>query len=121
MPEQLRQPGGPDPKPDARIRDPHAGLEKMRREGRCRVCAGRYLLSRHHVVPKGQRGDDVDENLVPLCGECHGALHRDDQPQFRGGRTIGQVLRVKLRADELAYIVAKKGEAWLDAHYPRPT
>lgn len=110
----------PDPKPTARIRDPHAGTVKAQREGGCRVCRSKHLVSRHHVVPKSQRGDDVDANLVPLCGDCHGALHRDDQPHFRGAQTIAQTLRIKLHDDEVEYVIAKMGAAWLELRYPRP-
>jgi hypothetical protein len=76
-------------------------------------------LSRHHLVPRGRfglgGGDDVDENLVPVCGDgsrgCHGAIERRE-PGYR------QRLRGRLKAVEVAYVLGKRGAAWLDRHYP---
>lgn len=113
-----------DPKPERRIRDPHAGISKATREGRCRACGrrprghGLDSLNRAHLVPKGQRGDDVDENIVPLCGSgtsgCHGAL--TSHPA--GWQRVAARLRANLRDEEIAYIVTKKSQAWLDETYP---
>jgi 5-methylcytosine-specific restriction endonuclease McrA len=110
---------GPDPKPRKRVVNPDAGVGKLRQERACRVCGQRtMLLERHHLVKRSQGGDDVDENIVPLCGDgvagCHGrveAKHRETLV----------ALRKALRPDELDYIILRKGEAWLDRMYPRTT
>jgi len=108
-----------DPKPAKRIVDPDAGRAKVALQGRCRACGRGGPLNRAHLVPKGQRGDDVDENIVPLCGSgstgCHGALtdHRN------GWLLVAAALRADLTADEIAYCIQKKGEDWLDRTYPR--
>jgi 5-methylcytosine-specific restriction endonuclease McrA len=110
--EQIAQAGGPDPKPERRLVDARAGLAKLRREGRCRVCGWKHHLTRHHIVPRGQRGDDADDNLVPLCERCHGELHRSDAISVRVR------LRSKLTPAEIAYVISKKGLEWLDRRYP---
>jgi hypothetical protein len=110
------RPVTPDPKPTARIIDPDAGRAKVWGERRCRVCCQPYDLTRHHLVPVSLGGDDVDDNIVPLCGDgtrgCHG-LVEDFRADYR------HALRLTMAAEEVAYVVAKKGEAWLDRYYPR--
>ena len=117
-------------KPAARIVNPLAGIEKLRREGRCRVCkrkpSGHYVdaLNRMHLVPKSQRGDDVDDNIVPGCGSgtagCHGVLtsRNRDGATGRTWEEVAGALRATLTKEEIAYVVAKKSAAWLDEHYP---
>jgi hypothetical protein len=128
----------PDPKPTPRIIDPNAGAAKLRREGHCRACgrrAGRHArlsrgrpvknayeyvkLTRHHLVPRSMRGDDLDENLVPLCGDgtmgCHGIL--ETHPS--GWEYTAMRLRLRLHEDEISYIVQKESQAFLDRYYPR--
>lgn len=66
-----------DPKREPRIRDPEL-LRRMHFEfEECCIC-GNVLFSVHHVLKRSQGGDDVKENLVPLCGSgttgCHGAV-----------------------------------------------
>jgi len=120
-----------DFKPARRIVDPNAGIEKVRGEGRCRICKRKpsghplHSLNRAHLVSRGQRGDDVDANIIPLCGSgvsgCHGVLtshHRDGST----GMTYEEAatgLREALREDEVAYVTQKKSQAWLDRTYPK--
>lgn len=118
-----------DPRPSRRITDSTAGIEKVRDEGACRACGLKGLpnLTRHHLVGRGQRGDDVDVNIVPLCGSgttgCHGSLtdhHRASAPSLLAGmpyEAIVSALRSKLTAAEKDYIVKKKSEGWLNEHY----
>lgn len=113
-----------DPKPSRRIVDDLAGVHKVRFEGRCRACgrvpSGHPLdaLNRAHLVPRGQGGDDVDANIVPLCGSgssgCHGLLHS----HARGWLVVAAALRRRLLPEEAAYVEAKKGRGWLDRAYP---
>lgn len=73
-----------DPKPAKRIvnRDVQPLDRTPLETGVCPVCGGPMLVfSRAHIVPKGQRGDDVPENVAWICGDgtrgCHGVLtHR---------------------------------------------
>lgn len=104
------------PRPTPRIVKRGAGRLKCNTEARCRVCGARTLaVDAHHVVPRSQGGDDVAENLVPLCApwepSCHRLVTENDPDALRA-------LRAALEADEIAYVISRKGEAWLDARYP---
>lgn len=116
-----------DPKPRKRIVDPEAGKAKAEAEGRCRVCKLRSRpqwlgasaftgLSRHHLVRRSQGGDDVDANMIPLCGGgttgCHGLAERRH-------RNVLEKIRANLTPEEESYVLERKGEAWLDRHYPK--
>lgn len=132
MPRRVRQGAGrlaPLPtlgslqKAGKRIVDPLAGRAKLA-EGACRGCGKRITpadLARHHLVPRAQLGDDVAANLVPLGSDlecrCHGTYHHGSGARRR---ELGQAIRSRMLADELAYVLAKKGRAWLDDHYPPP-
>lgn len=98
-----------DPKPARRIVDPQAGIEKLMRERVCRICrrpVGEVILGRHHLVPRSLGGDDVDDNLVPLCGSgtfgCHGRVEAGDA-------RARAALRGELLLPELAYCLGKVG------------
>lgn len=110
-----------DAKPAARIVNPTAGRSKVLLEGRCRACGTTRSLNRAHLVPRGQRGDDVDENIIPLCGSgttgCHGKL----TDHSRGWQPIAASVRRSLLPAETAYILRKKGDDWLNRVYPEAT
>lgn len=132
-----------DPKPAKRIKDPDA-LRVARLSGdECAACGVR-AESVHHVIPKGERGDDVPGNLLLLCGhgtaKCHGAEHgnpytveidvfgKDPALAVRRERRdsawvharIGKHI-VKHRPDTIAYVEAKlgveAGHAYLERRY----
>lgn len=112
---------GPDWKPERRIVDIYAGNDKLRAEGKCRLCGAAAAirgLTRHHLVPRGQRGDDISDNIIPLCGDGTRGCHAEVEYRTKGYRPR---LRRKLTADELAYIIDKKGASWLNSPrgYPR--
>lgn len=119
-----------DPKPARRIVDREAGIEKVKRERACRACGltRSVHIHRSHLVGKGVRGDDVDSNIVPLCGSgttgCHGALHDHGKVSYpsrlrgKSWRKVASELRARLRPEEVGYILLKKGSAWLEEHYP---
>lgn len=81
---------------------------------------GRRAGSAHHVLPRGgpHHGDDVIENLVPLCGSgttgCHGAVE-DGRQAAR--EALGRHIYVA-RPDVIVYVTAKlghePGRAWLE-------
>jgi hypothetical protein len=110
----------PDWKPEKRKKATRAEWRQMRdvhRDARCVVC-GDPAESLHHIVRKGggNRGDDVPANLAPVCGDgvrgCHGlieARHRPTLSALRHALTVGQ----------LAYVLEKRGEAWLNRAYPK--
>lgn len=84
------------------MRDMHVGGV------RCVLCLNPGSL--HHVLPRGQGGDDVASNLVGLCGSGttgeHGLLEAGDV----GTRLrLGQYLK-RSRPDTLLYLQGKLGE-----------
>jgi len=48
-----------------------------REQARCRACGvtHRPVLVVHHVIPRSLGGNDVDDNLVVLCHNCHRLVH----------------------------------------------
>ncbi len=117
----------PDWKQGASIVDPEAGKAKVEAEGCCRLCRRRVLprwlggfwldsLERHHLVPKGMGrtigGDDLDDNIIPLCTRCHRAVTEKL-------RWATMAVRASLLPHEEAYVITRKGQWWLDKNYPR--
>lgn len=105
----------PDPRPESRYvadRDGWAAIGAAK-GGACRSCGGRGEEF-HHLVPRGQRGDDVAPNLVPLCRACHRSLTE----HLPGWEEVAHRLREGLTPLELGYVKAKKGRAWLDRNLP---
>lgn len=98
-----------------RHKDSRAGRLKLAAERCCRVCEETSWLSRHHLVPRSLGGDDVDDNIVPLCETCHGDFERSGKHR----RHVGHLIRGKLTAGERAYVIEKKGEDFLERYYPK--
>lgn len=125
--------GAPDPKPTRRkgnkprrIVDPKQIALAKAKWPHCASC-GRWALndSGHHVLPKDKGGDDVQANIVVLCGSgtsrCHGAHHGSPYVfEGEGGTTqrrdadwvniaVGLHL-LEARHDVLSYVLGKLGE-----------
>jgi 5-methylcytosine-specific restriction endonuclease McrA len=48
----------------------------LQRDGwRCQQCGSRTNLQVHHILLRSQSGDDIEENLITLCSECHDEIH----------------------------------------------
>jgi hypothetical protein len=100
-----------------RITEDREGWEDLRRTklGPCRVCGTPNQVTLHHLVSRSLAGDDVEFNLIPLCGSgttgCHGLFESGDVK-------TRSVIRHTLELDELAYIIGKKGPGFLDRYYP---
>ena len=77
--------------------------------GPCRLCE-EPTTALHHLVPRDQFGDDVADNLVPICFACHRALH------VRDAAVCGVLLR-NLTDAEYAYAVGKAGEGFAERIY----
>lgn len=82
--------------------------------GPCRVCChpghngsrfGKIQL--HHLVCRSQLGDDVEENIVPLCLECHEYVTNRSPLELRE-------LRESLTDEEVAYCIGKLGEGAIE-------
>lgn len=118
-----------DPKPAKRIVDNGAVPYDSRPwdEPWCPGCyrfEGFHVLTRHHVVPKSQGGDDVPENLVWLCGHgtsgCHGVIETRNRGAH--GLSYDTVSRNLLAyigtlAPVVGYTERKKGVGWLERRY----
>lgn len=78
--------------------------------GTCRVCNTRDGDHLHHLVFRSDYGDDVADNLVPLCAVCHGRVHA------RWG-TSGADLIVSLTDAEYAYMIERGGEDYPERAY----
>jgi 5-methylcytosine-specific restriction endonuclease McrA len=51
--------------------------EVLERDGwRCQACGSMQHLQLHHLELRSQSGNDVEQNLITLCAECHEQLHR---------------------------------------------
>jgi 5-methylcytosine-specific restriction endonuclease McrA len=75
----------------------------------CRVCRDpasngsvHASIQFHHLVPRSAGGDDVADNIVPLCSDCHGLV------TLRNPLVL-QVLREHLTHAERVYIASKFG------------
>jgi hypothetical protein len=84
----------------------------------CVVCQQRPSESIHHVVPRGNSGEDVAANLIGVCGSgvtrCHGALEARD-------RWARSRVRAVLEHDKpmvKAYAIDRAGVAWFETNYP---
>ncbi len=80
----------------------------------CELCGRVPAESFHHVVPRGQGGDDCLENGAALCGDgvrgCHGEVERAAEARSR--------LRYAMRPECAYYAIERKGLAWFDRRYP---
>lgn len=106
-----------DPKPAPRVVDRKASKRKLLLDPWCRSCPSR-ATNCHHLVGKGQRGDDVDDNLIPLCGSgttgCHGALHgtpSTHQGRRRTARDVRLAIGLKIHPSEYGYVLGKLSAA----------
>ncbi|PYU18161.1 MAG: hypothetical protein DMG30_28870 [Acidobacteria bacterium] len=51
-------------------------LSTLKRDGwRCQSCGSSVGLEVHHITPRSNLGDDVQENLITLCWKCHRQIH----------------------------------------------
>ena len=83
------------------------------KKGPCRVCSFRATESAidpHHLVFSGHGGDDVADNIVPICRQCHEALHNR-------ASAICRLLLRKLSDAEYAYMVERGGEDYAERVY----
>jgi 5-methylcytosine-specific restriction endonuclease McrA len=105
----------PDPKPTKRYRATAGEWKTIRREFQretCRIC-GKPWNELHHIMSRGQSGDDVSVNLAPLCSDCHRAITNRDQD-------ARAVLGTNLTPENLGYLRYKLGQradGWLARNY----
>jgi 5-methylcytosine-specific restriction endonuclease McrA len=82
------------------------------KRGPCRVCSDRNpaLLELHHLVSRQDHGDDLADNLVPLCRPCHDAITRRVE-------TVSRLLLSRLSDAEYAYMIQRGGEDYFERAY----
>lgn len=114
----------PFPRPAARIKDSDA-LARARALYRTCAACGAPAGGIHHIIPRGEGGDDDVANMVALCGHgtmgCHGAHHGNPYVVHRPGlqtsfrrdaewvnKRIGQYIRDH-RCDIILYVIHKLG------------
>lgn len=90
---------------------------KVMRDPTCRAC-DQPAHSGHHLVPKSLRGDDVEANVVPLCGDGTTGDHGEYENHGVRWREVAAAIRASLHDDELEYVLEKKGQEFLDRYYP---
>lgn len=118
-----------DPRPAKRIKDKDVFAEFYAFSQEC-LCCGYYRVEAHHLLSRGQGGDDVLANLVPLCSSCHGVLHsghprRGDFGQFVTPTIvrdrIGSWLLSEAGDDARWYLTGKLGlegsRAWMERQF----
>jgi 5-methylcytosine-specific restriction endonuclease McrA len=87
-----------------------AAIRSAKLDGaKCRICV-EPASELHHVVTRGALGDDVPDNLVPVCRECH----RDLTGREPG---IGAELLRLLSDAEYAYMIERGGEDYPERAY----
>jgi hypothetical protein len=67
-------------------------MQNARRVGRCNRCEKRTRLTRHHIVPRSEGGNDDETNIELVCWQCHKEIHRA-QPQGRQTSKTDRVAR----------------------------
>lgn len=108
---------GMDPKPARRVKatagEWAAIRERKLRGWPCRICDDKAAVELHHLVPRGMggaHGDDVAENLVPVCRVCHGLIEARDP-------WASSLLGRRLTNAERQYVVGKRGAWYLEKRY----
>lgn len=98
-----------DFRPPRRVKDKTAFDEFHAAGHRCLVCKSPYPNAAH-IIGRGQGGDDMIENLMPLCGSgssrCHGAFHGNPYWNERLGERITPE---RVRADTGWWIRSEDG------------
>lgn len=81
----------------------------------CRVCGIVFVnvpgMDAHHLIPRDQFGDDVADNIVPLCRDCHTSIERLHP------KAAIVALLASLSDAEYAYAVDRAGEDFAERIY----
>lgn len=80
---------------------------------RCAICQSGHGVEAHHIVPRSKFGKgespDVVSNLLAVCHACHQDHHTTAHKR---------IPRLVLSEAQIAFVVAKQGESWMDRWYP---
>lgn len=69
--------------------------------GNCKHCGIEKELEAHHIVPKSLGGTDDKQNIVMLCGSCHGKAHNANFKDNRKG-LIAKGIERRKQKDSIA-------------------
>jgi len=61
----------------------------------CIVCGVMSMVCAHHLKTKGSGGNDVTENLIPLCLIHHQEVHNNGLKRFAEKYKLYNYLKVK--------------------------
>ena len=81
--------------------------------GHCRVCRIGPPVDghdSHHLVPRDWHGDDVPENIIGLCCDCHRGVELREPAHVR-------LMLTRLSDAEYAYAIQRGGEAFFERCY----
>ena len=95
------------------------------KQGPCRVCvrassngglrsSAPHLIEFHHLVPRSHGGDDVGDNIVPLCADHHTLVTMHEPIACR-------YLSESLSEHERGYVLRKVGAAGWSRLFGVPT
>ena len=88
------------------------------KRGPCRACGWEFQVpggvhggpQYHHIVSREDHGDDVEDNIAPLCQPCHDDVTRRD-------RHVGRALLASLSDAEYAYMIERGGPDYAERAY----
>ncbi len=114
----------PDTKPAKPIRDRRVFVLFHDQDWSCVCCGRERQIVAHHIVGRGQGGDDVMANLAPLCDPCHSAYHGNPyklKGMYVNERKVRRSVAVFVRGDKAAqqYLVGKLTEFGAEAYVQR--
>lgn len=84
---------------------------------RCVIC-GEWARTMHHLLPRSHGGEDVPENLIPVCGDGTRGCHSDIEERREGAR---EKVRATLLPCHIDYLARECGWGWIDRQYPLPS
>jgi len=94
-----------DPKPPERGRDRAITRRKLVADRECRGC-GSGAAEGHHILLRSLGGDDLADNIAPLCTYCHLVFHG---VRNEDAKAIGREIGITIKPVEMGYLVAKLG------------
>lgn len=118
----------PDPKARTLARGPRKYRRKVAspkqwqaiiaaKQGPCRVCVapatnggGARVVQFHHIVARAHGGDDVADNIAPICRRCHERLTARWEAPSRA-------FLAALTDAEYAYMIQRGGESYPERAY----
>lgn len=62
----------------------------------CCICGNGEITERHHIVPKSKGGSNGEENIIIVCPNCHGLIHRG---KYSEGDLLAFKKTPKIRGD----------------------